>query len=42
MGVAALAATLAGLSLTVNRLVKRKLKLSLFLLAAYVALHWCS
>ena len=39
MGVAALAATLAISSLTVNRLVKRKLKLSVFLLGAYVALH---
>ena len=39
MGVAALAATLFVWSLTVNRLVKRKLKLSIFLLAAYLALH---
>ena len=39
MGVAALAATLFVWSLTVNRLVKRKLKLSIFLLTAYVALH---
>jgi len=39
LGVAALAATLAISSLTVNRLVKRKLKLSVFLLGAYVVLH---
>jgi len=39
VGVAALAVTLAISSLTVNRLVKRKLKLSVFLLGAYVALH---
>src|SRR6186997_475462 len=39
MGVAALAATLFVWSLTLNRLVKRKLKLSIFLLTAYVALH---
>ena len=39
VGVAALAATLAISSLTVNRLVKRKLKLSVFLLGAYVVLH---
>ncbi len=39
LGVAALAATLAISSLTVNRLVKRKLKLSVFLLGAYVAVH---
>lgn len=39
VGVAALAATLAVSSLTVNRLVKRKLRLSVFLLGAYVALH---
>ena len=39
MGVAALAATLFVWSLTINRLVKRKLKLSIFLLTAYVALH---
>ena len=39
MGVAALAATLIVWSLTLNRLVKRKLKLSIFLLGAYVALH---
>ena len=36
MGVAALAATLAISSLTVNRLVQRKLRLSLVLFAAYV------
>src|SRR5687768_7088540 len=39
MGVAALAATLFVWSLTVNRLVKRKLKLSIFLLSGYVLLH---
>ena len=39
VGIAALGATLAISSLTVNRLVKRKLKLSVFLLGAYVALH---
>ncbi|MGH9372463.1 MAG: cyclic nucleotide-binding domain-containing protein, partial [Vicinamibacterales bacterium] len=39
MGVAALAATLCVWSLTLNRLVKRKLKLSIFLLGAYVTLH---
>jgi small-conductance mechanosensitive channel/CRP-like cAMP-binding protein len=39
MGVAALVATLLVWSLTVNRLVKRKLKLSIFLLGAYLALH---
>jgi small-conductance mechanosensitive channel/CRP-like cAMP-binding protein len=39
IGVAALAATLAIRGLTLNLLVKRKLKLSLFLLGAYVALH---
>src|SRR5687767_2174359 len=39
MGVAALAATLFVWSLTVNRLVKRKLKLSIFLLTGYVLLH---
>ena len=39
LGVAALAATLAISSLTVNRLVKRKLKLSVFLLGAYVVVH---
>ena len=37
MGVAALAATLLIWGLTVNRLVKRKLQLSLFLLAGYIA-----
>ena len=36
MGVAALAATLAISSLTVNRLVQRKLRLSLFLFAGYI------
>jgi small-conductance mechanosensitive channel len=39
MGVAALAATLAISSLTVNRLVRRKLKLSIFLLGSYVLAH---
>ena len=39
MGVAALVATLFVWSLTVNRLVRRKLKLSLFLFAAYAAFH---
>src|SRR5690348_16405724 len=39
MSVAALAATLFVWSLTLNPLVKRKLKLSIFLLAGYVALH---
>lgn len=39
IGVAALAATLLVSSLTVNRLVKRKLRLSLFLLAAYTLFH---
>ena len=39
MGVAALAATLLVWTITVNRLVKRKLKLSVFLLTAYVAFH---
>ena len=38
-GVAALAATLTISSLTVNRLVRRKLRLSVLLLGAYVALH---
>jgi small-conductance mechanosensitive channel len=37
IGVAALAATLLIMSLTVNRLVKRKLRLSVFLLGLYVA-----
>ena len=36
MGVAALAATLAIISLTLNRLVQRKLRLSLFLFAGYL------
>ena len=36
MGVAALAATLAIISLTLNRLVQRKLRLSLFLFAGYI------
>ena len=39
MGVAALAATLLVWGLTANRLVKRKLQLSIFLLAAYIAIH---
>jgi small-conductance mechanosensitive channel/CRP-like cAMP-binding protein len=39
VGVAALAATFALSSLTVNRLVRRKLRLSLLLLGTYVALH---
>jgi len=39
VGVAALAATFAISSLTVNRLVRRKLRLSLLLLGAYVVLH---
>lgn len=39
MGVAALAATLFVWSITLNRLVKRKLKLSIFLLVAYVGFH---
>jgi small-conductance mechanosensitive channel/CRP-like cAMP-binding protein len=39
MGVAALAATLFVWSATFNSLVKRKIKLSLFLLLGYVALH---
>ena len=39
MGVAALAATFIVWSLTINRLARRKLKPSLFLLAGYVALH---
>ena len=39
MGVAALAVTLSVWTLTLNRLVKRKLKLSIFLLIAYVAFH---
>ena len=39
LGVGALAATLLIWGLTVNRLVKRKLQLSIFLLAGYVAVH---
>jgi small-conductance mechanosensitive channel len=39
MGVAALAATLLVSSVSVNRLVRRKLRLSTFLLGAYVVLH---
>jgi small-conductance mechanosensitive channel/CRP-like cAMP-binding protein len=39
MGVAAFAATLLVWSVTSNTLVKRKLKLSIFLLIGYVALH---
>ena len=39
MGVAALTATLFVWSLTLNRLVKRKLKLSIFLLGGYVLFH---
>lgn len=39
MGVAAFAATLAISSLTTNRFVRRKLRLSLFLLGAYVLLN---
>jgi small-conductance mechanosensitive channel/CRP-like cAMP-binding protein len=39
MGVAAFAATLFVWSASLNRLVKRKLKLSIVLLAGYVALH---
>ena len=39
VGVVALAATLAINSFTVNRLVRRKLRLSLFLIGAYVLLH---
>ena len=39
LGVAALAATLAVSSLTTNRLVKRKLRLSTFLLGAYIILN---
>jgi small-conductance mechanosensitive channel len=39
LGVAALAATLIVWTLTVNRLVKRKLKLSIFLLGIYVVFH---
>jgi small-conductance mechanosensitive channel/CRP-like cAMP-binding protein len=39
MGVAALAATLVISNFTVNRVVKRKLKLSIFLFATYVAVN---
>ena len=39
VGAVALAATLAINSITVNRLIRRKLRLSLFLLAAYMLLH---
>jgi small-conductance mechanosensitive channel/CRP-like cAMP-binding protein len=39
IGVAALAATLLIWGLTVNRLVKRKLQLSIFILAGYIAVH---
>ena len=39
MGVVALATTLFVWSFTVNRLVKRRLKLSIFLLGAYLVLH---
>ena len=39
MGVAALAATFLVWSIALNPLVKRKLKLSLFLLIGYVLLH---
>ena len=39
VGVAALAATLAISSFTINRLVKRKLRLSVFFLIVYSALH---
>jgi len=39
VGVAALAATFAVSSLTVNRLIQRKLRLSLVLLGAYIVLH---
>ena len=39
VGVAALAATFAVSSLTVNRLIQRKLRLSLALLGAYIVLH---
>jgi small-conductance mechanosensitive channel/CRP-like cAMP-binding protein len=38
-GIVALLTTLAIFALTVNRLVRRKLKLSLFLLGAYVVVH---
>src|SRR5215217_342033 len=39
IGIVALAATVVVWSLTLNRLVKRKLKLSIALLGAYLALH---
>jgi len=39
MGVAALAAALAVFALTINSLVRRRLRLSIFLLAAYLLLH---
>jgi small-conductance mechanosensitive channel/CRP-like cAMP-binding protein len=39
MGVAAVAATLVLSGLTLNRFVRRKLRLSVFLLAAYVIIH---
>jgi small-conductance mechanosensitive channel/CRP-like cAMP-binding protein len=39
MGVAALAATLVVFNVTVNRVVRRKLKLSIFLFSAYVGLN---
>ena len=39
MGAAALAAALAVFTLTVNSLVKRRLRLSIFLLVAYLGLH---
>lgn len=39
LGVAALAAALAVFTLTVNSLVRRRLRLSIFLLAAYLLLH---
>ena len=39
LGVAAIAATLGLSSLTLNRLIRRKLRLSLFLLAAYVVIR---
>jgi small-conductance mechanosensitive channel/CRP-like cAMP-binding protein len=39
MGAAALAAALAVFALTANSLVKRRLRLSIFLLVAYLALH---
>src|SRR5688572_27374772 len=39
MGVAALAATLFVFNFTINRVVKRKLKLSIFLFAGYIAVN---